>query len=285
MGAASSGYNYGANKNSPGNGNGKWQGLWPSVGHARNARFINIEAGGDNRNVVFCINQLGGVGKISNMFATTADGVKQPCPGTIVNKSWWFNNPDILAAWRTLQQAYNNNKVKVVFIGDHENLKTDHVIPASQGSTDVEWTFKPLDTSQVPNKNIADAINLLNSMKLQFLVNEKNQTHVVGLVGKKAYEALNNKNYGFEFLLGDNTTAYSFGGGQTSGHICARCENRDGRGDAKNQFCGACEYRSPGQQTNGSYCYFYGKAWTDGNKNYIKCTTKRNSDLLEWLGL
>ena len=28
MGAASSGYNYGANKNSPGNGNGKWQGLW-----------------------------------------------------------------------------------------------------------------------------------------------------------------------------------------------------------------------------------------------------------------
>ena len=62
-------------KNSPGNGNGKWQGLWPSVGHARNARLINTRAGGDNRNVVFCMNQLGGVGRISNMFATTADGV------------------------------------------------------------------------------------------------------------------------------------------------------------------------------------------------------------------
>ena len=76
MGAASSGSNYGVNKNSPGNGNGKWQGLWPSVGHARNARLINTRAGGDNRNVVFCMNQLGGVGKISNMFATTADGVQ-----------------------------------------------------------------------------------------------------------------------------------------------------------------------------------------------------------------
>ena len=76
MYAGSSGSNYGVNKNSPGNGNGKWQGLWPTVGHAQNARHINIEAGGDNRNVVFCMNQLGGVGKTSNMFATTADGVQ-----------------------------------------------------------------------------------------------------------------------------------------------------------------------------------------------------------------
>ena len=77
MYAGSSGSNYGVNKNSPGNGNGKWQGLWPSVGHARNARLINTRAGGDNRNVVFCMNQLGGVGRKSNMFATTADGVNQ----------------------------------------------------------------------------------------------------------------------------------------------------------------------------------------------------------------
>ena len=32
MYAGSSGYNYGANTHSEGNGNGKWQGLWPSVG-------------------------------------------------------------------------------------------------------------------------------------------------------------------------------------------------------------------------------------------------------------
>ena len=93
MYAGSSGSNYGVNKNSPGNGNGKWQGLWPSVGHARNARLINTRAGGNNRDVVFCMNQLGGVGKISTMFATTANGVQQPCQGSEIVD----NNP--LPTW------------------------------------------------------------------------------------------------------------------------------------------------------------------------------------------
>ena len=112
MYAGSSGSNYGVNKNSPGNGNGKWQGLWPSVGHARNARLINTRAGGDNRNVVFCMNQLGGVGRISNMFATTADGVKEPCPGAVNSKNNNFkaflkfvdSNNDNFA---TVQEAIN----------------------------------------------------------------------------------------------------------------------------------------------------------------------------------
>ena len=90
MGAGSSGYNYGVNKNSPGNGNGKWQGLWPSVGHARNARHINIEAGGNNRNVVFCMNQLAGVGRISTMFATTADGVKDCKHNQLIKHGGFF---------------------------------------------------------------------------------------------------------------------------------------------------------------------------------------------------
>ena len=112
MYAGSSGSNYGVNKNSRGNGNGKWQGLPPTVGHARNARHINIEAGGNNRNVVFCMNQLGGVGRISNMFATTADGVKEPCPGAD-NKPWWYNNKDIIDALTILRSyvksTYGNN--------------------------------------------------------------------------------------------------------------------------------------------------------------------------------
>ena len=77
MYAGSSGSNYGVNKNSPGNGNGKWQGL-PPITNMRSLMipYVNTRARGDNRNVVFCMNQLGGVGKISTMFATTADGVK-----------------------------------------------------------------------------------------------------------------------------------------------------------------------------------------------------------------
>mgnify|MGYP001247675303 CR=1 FL=1 len=76
MYAGSSGSNYNINKNSPGNGNGKWQGL-PPIANMRSSLipYINTRARGNNRNVVFCMNQLGGVGKISNMFATTADGI------------------------------------------------------------------------------------------------------------------------------------------------------------------------------------------------------------------
>ena len=83
MYAGSSGSAYGVNENSPGNGNGKWQGLPPTTNKRSSLiPFIRTHARGDNRNVVFCMNQLGGVGRISNMFATTADGVKQPCQGS-----------------------------------------------------------------------------------------------------------------------------------------------------------------------------------------------------------
>ena len=76
MYAGSSGSNYGVNKNSPGNGNGKWQGL-AAITNMRPhlVPYVRTRANGDNRNVVFCMNQLGGVGRISNMFASTADGV------------------------------------------------------------------------------------------------------------------------------------------------------------------------------------------------------------------
>ena len=71
MYAGSSGSAYGVNENSPGNGNGKWQGLPPTTNKRSNLiPFIRTHARGDNRNVVFCMNQLGGVGRISNMFAT-----------------------------------------------------------------------------------------------------------------------------------------------------------------------------------------------------------------------
>ncbi len=78
----SSGSSHNVNKNSPGNGNGKWQGL-PGLTNMRSSLVIPTKkrAYGDNRNQVFCMNQLGGIGRRSNMFASNADGVKQPCQG------------------------------------------------------------------------------------------------------------------------------------------------------------------------------------------------------------
>ena len=83
MYAGSSGAVYNANAMHPGNGNGKWQGL-VSTTNMRSSiiPYVRTRADSDNRNVVFCMNQLGGVGRKSNMFASTADGVKLPCQGS-----------------------------------------------------------------------------------------------------------------------------------------------------------------------------------------------------------
>ena len=211
MGAASSGYNYGANKNSPGNGNGKWQGLWPSVGHARNARLINTRAGGDNRNVVFCMNQLGGVGKISNMFATTADGVQEPCPGS-VNNPWWYNNQAIIAAATLLNsfiQTKTSNEAGIGLIGDHETTQNDHITgslgyiaPFNSGYE--QWLFEPFIGShmaQTAPHNVMAAANLLNTMQIRAWVNGKYMVHEVGIIGKKVPD--NTPDHGLGLGLSD----------------------------------------------------------------------------------
>ena len=180
MGAASSGFNYGANKNSPGNGNGKWQGLWPSVGHARNARLINTRAGGDNRNVVFCMNQLGGVGRKSNMFATTADGVKQPCPG-----SETFFGAAALAAVQVLQEYFSSLGLDMILVGKNETLIGDEI----NAGVAHPVKFEPLqhfypgtqEYAALP-VTIKNAVDIINGLELKgpLRLGEKPVVHVVG---------------------------------------------------------------------------------------------------------
>ena len=83
MYAGAGGSAYNVNMNGPNGGGNKLQGL-PPIRNMRSGlvKYVNTRARGDNRNVVFCMNQLGGVGRKSNMFATTADGVKKPCHGS-----------------------------------------------------------------------------------------------------------------------------------------------------------------------------------------------------------
>jgi hypothetical protein len=68
-----------------GNGNGKWQGL-VSVTNQRSRLIPIIQrgAGGQDRDKVYYFNQLGGIGKKSNMFAPNADGVRLPYQGSNV---------------------------------------------------------------------------------------------------------------------------------------------------------------------------------------------------------
>ena len=191
MYAGSSGYNYSVNKNSPGNGNGKWQGLWPSVGHARNARHINTRAGGDNRNVVFCMNQLGGVGRISNMFATTADGVKDCKNGCILP-----NN--IKHALQQLTNYASKRGLLLGLAGVNETVQSD--LPNTSGLTPFVRHFP---------SHLQRHVDLINGLGLEFAVKSPNdiQRHVVVMLTKTDAEKLKVGGYGV-LALCDSIIAY-----------------------------------------------------------------------------
>lgn len=85
MYAGASGSNYSINKMAPGFGNGKWQGIAPTgQKRASVVRHIQTNAWGNNYTGVFCFNALGGgVGRISTMFASNADGARKDCQGYV----------------------------------------------------------------------------------------------------------------------------------------------------------------------------------------------------------
>ena len=195
MGAASSGSNYGVNKNSPGNGNGKWQGLWPSVGHARNIRYINTRAGGDNRNVVFCMNQLGGVGRISNMFATTADGV-QDCKNGCVLPS------NIKNALQQLTNYAGKRGLLLGLAGVKETPTSD--LPNTSGLTPFDKNFSP---------EMQQYVDLINGLGLEFAVTGPKdiQRHEVVMLSEPDAKLLKGGGFGFPVSsLCDNILAYGF---------------------------------------------------------------------------
>ena len=208
--------------NGPEGGGDALQGL-PPICNMRSplVPYVRTRADGDNRNVVFCVNQLsGGVGAKRGQFGPgNRAGVGQT-GGCSNLKPWWFNNPAIRAAFLTVggfvasDATYNpasDPQVFAVFIGNSETVKTDHVasnpnyVPGSP-----EWLFDELEPT-TGSSNVNDAIKLLNSMKLQFYVNGKLEPHVVGIVGKKALPVLFDAGYGISFLLADDLAPIAFG--------------------------------------------------------------------------
>jgi hypothetical protein len=83
-------------------GGNKLSGLPPSVGgnpFARNVWARKATVPFDKRNVVFCINQLGGIGRKSSMFLSTADGVRcvQPEDDAVVEDNASAENDIIIS--------------------------------------------------------------------------------------------------------------------------------------------------------------------------------------------
>jgi hypothetical protein len=205
MYAGSSGSNYGVNKNSPGNGNGKWQGLWPSVGHTRNARYINTRAGGDNRNVVFCMNQLGGVGRISNMFATTADGVKQPCHNGLNNKSALENAIEIL--WHYfLKYDGNGDGIAdgtLILVGAKEYLTSDNVKDPQQFQPIQHFDKQHPEYNKLPS-HIQQLVDIVNRAGFSGPLKPggPDVPHIVGWASAKTQNALLSSGFGRFISIG-----------------------------------------------------------------------------------
>jgi len=259
MYAGSSGSNYGVNKNSPGNGNGKWQGLWPSVGHARNARHINIEAGGNNRNVVFCMNQLGGIGRISNMFATTADGVKDCKPTDNCKLSESVKN-----AISILKAYARQRMVQFCLKGVNETILAD---------TGVHDKFIPLYPNDVnlPN-SIREAVLVINNLRIISPVKGVNQLHVAALVEWKDAVKLEKARFGQRVLCRE-VVAYS---DDVAGCMCDRYHlttTYDPYG------CSSTAHQDCDTSWLGDVCYYPEEAACEGFC-YIACGIGTNKNIL-----
>ena len=272
MYAGSSGSNYGVNKNSRGNGNGKWQGLPPTVGHARNARHINIEAGGNNRDVVFCMNQLGGVGRISNMFATTADGVKD-C-GCILPSN-------IKNALQQLSNYASQQGLRLGLAGVNETVQSD--LPKTSGLT-------PFDTSFPPE--MQQYVSLINGLGLKFQVTAANdvQKHVVVMLTHTDAKLLAEGGFGFPVSsLCDSI--YAFGNCGVPCCSCLDCNNGQNPADRDKMWCWFCSSGGGGAAADaaarqacidcsgcpqqGDYCYGVtpaDRAWVDCSGCIMDCS-------------
>ena len=198
MYAGSSGSSHGCNKNSPGNGNGKWQGL-PGLTNMRSSLVIPTKkrANGNKRDYVFCVNQLaGGVGRRSGQFVSGADGVKDCTPTDDI--AYFINILNVYAASKGLLFGLKG--------------KTETI---SQDIEGVNGTFKDFEdflvseTDKKLQKEVREAIRIINALEINIgvLSSADKQLHVAAMLSLLHKEELELAGFG-ESVLGGKATAY-----------------------------------------------------------------------------
>ena len=106
-------------------GGDKKQGLPPSS--VEHTRLVKTRAGGENRNLVFCINQLGGVGRGKSQFkvngSNNPDGVKScvPAPFSTTNAQQTTTNGQDTTTVEVKKDK--NGNIPTVFSSDDWNYK------------------------------------------------------------------------------------------------------------------------------------------------------------------
>ena len=255
MSAGTVGTNRRIRVNGPEGGGNKLQGL-PPICNMRSplVPFVRTRADGENRNVVFCINQLsGGVGAKRGQFGPgNRAGVGQTGGCAKPTPPWWYNNQAIIAAVALLNnfiQTSTNNDAWLGFIGDHETIKGDHIDQApgyvSTGPNADKWIFEPfIGSSYYPNANpaVKAAAALINSMQIRAWVNGKYMLHEVGIIGSSIPG--NTPDHGLNLRLADRLIIGVFGD---------KCNNETHDSGTCDGYAGA--YHPPGIFcTGGSYC-------------------------------
>jgi hypothetical protein len=236
MSAGTVGTNRRIRVNGPEGGGNKLQGL-PPICNMRSplVPYVRTRADGENRNVVFCINQLGGVGSKRSQFGSgNRAGVGQTGGCAKPTPPWWFNNQAIIAAVYLLNQfiqTATSNDAFLGFVGDHETVKGDYIYgaPGYDALSDT-WAFEPfIGSSYYPNAgdDVKAAADLLNSMQIRAWVNGKYMIHDVGIIGTKIPD--NTPKHGLNLSLADrfliavygDTCASGTSGEATDGAACA----------------------------------------------------------------
>uniref|UniRef100_A0A6C0LJ25 Uncharacterized protein n=1 Tax=viral metagenome TaxID=1070528 RepID=A0A6C0LJ25_9ZZZZ len=198
MYAGSSGSSRGCNKNSPGNGNGKWQGL-PGLTNMRSSLVIPTKkrANGNKRDYVFCVNQLaGGVGKRSGQFVSGADGVKDCTPTRDID--YFINILNVYAASKGLLFGLK---------GITETIRQD--IEGVNGTFVDYDDFLGSETDKKLQKEVREAISIINALKINIgvLSSADKQLHVATMLTQLHKEELELADFGV-FVLGGKATAY-----------------------------------------------------------------------------
>ena len=173
--------------------------------------FARTRADGNDRNVVFCVNQLGGVGRKRTQFGA---GNKAGVGNTggcndLVSFPWWFNNAAVLTAIGALTSYFASLGLNFVLVGESETLQSDigptfpvtpaqHIFHYAPGFTEYDLL----------SAELKGYVNLINSIGFNFPLNiagpgpSSTMIHICGAVTDGGKATLEQAGYGFDQHFG-----------------------------------------------------------------------------------
>ena len=229
MSAGTVGTNRRIRVNGPEGGGNKLQGL-PPICNMRSplVPYVRTRADGENRNVVFCINQLsGGVGAKRGQFGPgNRAGVGQTGGCAKPTPPWYYGNQRIINAFLKLREYLKNTAntghskpLVLSLVGENESFKSDGLDPSTiKGfSTDDQiYHFEEGGNGwSLLTEEMKEYARILNSMKLYFEIapGEGKKLHIAGAMSSEAYNYLIwHTEYGFALTLSPETYIFTFGG-------------------------------------------------------------------------